>query len=411
MQKKPENKGVHRWVVLAACVMLQVVLGGIYAWSSFVPALMEKSGFTAGQCGAVFGLTVAVFAVSLIPAGRFLQIYGPRVTAVTGSLLFGAGYVLASYSAENYLQLLLSYALIVGTGTGFGYVCPLTTGMKWFPDNRGLVTGVSVAGFGGGAIVLSLFAGHLTAVHGFGVFEVFRVTGFLFGSLAFFSSLLIVDPENFEQNQQLEKEPIAAYLLQPSFMLILAGMFAGTFAGLTVVGNLKPMMLEFGLTDELATLAISLFALGNIAGRIGWGQIHDRLGSRLTILGAKALLFVSILGLHTPGSEYLLLAAVVFTGAGFGGCFVIYASTIVEKFGVRLFSRLYPVCFLGYGAAALLGPWAGGWIADIYGSFSGAINLAMATVLLATLPILAFFDREIDEKISPNRTKLLLKAD
>jgi OFA family oxalate/formate antiporter-like MFS transporter len=176
-------------------------------------------------------------------------------------------------------------------------------------------------------------------------------------------------------------------------------MFAGTFAGLLIIGNLKPMMLDFGLSEFAATLSISLFALGNIAGRVFWGQVHDRYGSRVTILLAKSFFFVTLLLLHAGESEALLLPATLLIGAGFGGCFVIYASTIVTKFGVRLFTGLYPVCFLGYGLAALIGPGIGGRLADSSGTFSNGINLSLAVVLSAIVLILAFYERNRENEM------------
>lgn len=389
----------QKWVVLAAGVVLQAVLGGIYAWSAFVPPLND-AGLSKGQCGAIFGLTIAVFALAMIPAGKFMQRFGPRITAVIGSLLFTAGYMLASQSEGDFLALLLSYGLIVGTGIGFGYVCPLTTGMKWFPENRGLVTGVAVAGFGGGAIVLSSVAEYLLYSQNYSVFALFRFTGLVFGSLAFIASLFISEPPSTaSQTAPEEKVSLLPNLLSRNFVLTFAAMFAGTFAGLLVIGNLKPMMLEFELTEFYATLSISLFALGNIIGRIFWGQVHDRFGSRTTILISLSFFFLSLLLLQLFKAGTMLLLATQLIGAGFGGCFVVYASTIVEKFGVKMFPRLYPLCFLGYGLAALIGPTVGGWLADNSGSFSSGINLSLATILLATILILVFFEGRVDEDL------------
>lgn len=393
--KTPDCQPYQKWTVLAAGVVLQAVLGGIYAWSAFAPQLNEIHGLSKGQCGAIFGLTIATFALAMIPAGKFMHRFGPRLTAATGSLLFTAGYILASLTQGNFLALLLSYGVVIGVGIGFGYVCPLTTGMKWFPENRGLVTGVAVAGFGGGAIILSSVTEYLLFSLNYSVFEVFRLIGFTFGIPAFIASLFISDPpaETSREPAATEEIQLLPSLLSRTFILVFIAMFAGTFAGLLIIGNLKPMMLDFGLSEFAATLSISLFALGNIAGRVFWGQVHDRYGSRVTILLAKSFFFVTLLLLHAGESEALLLPATLLIGAGFGGCFVIYASTIVTKFGVRLFTGLYPVCFLGYGLAALIGPGIGGRLADSSGTFSSGINLSLAVVLSAIVLILAFYER------------------
>lgn len=400
------GKQLEKWVVLTACVILQSILGGIYAWSSFVQPLTETYGLNRGQCGAVFGLTIAVFTIAMIPAGKFLNRNGPRNTALIGSLLFAAGHILASYGNGSFVSLLFGYGLLVGTGIGFGYVCPLTTCMKWFPENRGLVTGVAVAGFGGGAIILSSVAEYLLYSQNYNVLELFRFTGAVFGATAVFASLFIKDPAKqktcTERSDDLELFP---HLLSRSFVLTFLAMFAGTFSGLLVIGNLKPMMLDFGLGEIEATLSISLFAIGNISGRVIWGQVYDRFGAKSTILMSQTLLFASLLLLHAGGSTGLLLTTILI-GAGFGSCFVVYASTIVDKFGVKLFAGLYPICFLGYGLAAIVGPAAGGWLADSTGSFAGSINLSLSIVLLSTIMIfLQFTDSDEDSQGEPALSK------
>ncbi|MDD3148552.1 MAG: MFS transporter, partial [Candidatus Riflebacteria bacterium] len=133
-------------------------------------------------------------------------------------------------------------------------------------------------------------------------------------------------------------------------------------------------------------LSISLFAFGNVAGRILWGQVHDRIGSRRTILAGNLLFIVSLMPLLIESLSSWSLLVIPVVGMLFGSCFVIYASTIVEIFGHRKFSRLYPFCFLAYGLAALIGPAFGGMIADKTGSFSfgiitGIVILAINLVL------------------------------
>ncbi|MGM0444517.1 MAG: MFS transporter, partial [Fibrobacterota bacterium] len=150
-----------RWVVLMAGVLLQTAIGGIYAWSAFVPSLVEHHGFSRAQTGLLFGVQVIIFTITTLPAGKLLQKRGPRLTAAIGAVLFGLGYVLASFAGSSFAGLLLSLGVVTGIGIGMVYVCPLTTGMKWFPRNKGMVTGVAVAGFGAGAIALSAVAEYL----------------------------------------------------------------------------------------------------------------------------------------------------------------------------------------------------------------------------------------------------------
>lgn len=376
---------VQPWAVLVAGVLLQTAIGGIYAWSTFVPYLVDHHGLSRGQTGLIFGVQVMVFATATIPAGRLLQRMGPKATAGLGSLLFGAGYVIASFAGGSFAGLLVSLGVVTGAGIGLVYVCPLTTGMKWFPRHRGLVTGAAVAGFGLGAIVLSQAAEFFLVQVGMSVHEVFRLVGFVFGGTAFLAALVLAFPaERGETIKSLPEEGVLKRMLSPIFLVLAFGMFAGTFAGLLVSAHLKPFLLFQGAGEAAAVMAISLFAVGNTSGRLVWGFVHDKIGSKKAVMFSLGCALLALSGLAILAIErttFLVSPMVILTGFGFGGCFVIYVSAISKVFGVDFMPRLYPVCFLGYGLAALVGPGVGGLLVDEFGSYTPAF--IVSAVLLA----------------------------
>jgi OFA family oxalate/formate antiporter-like MFS transporter len=384
----------NRWVVLGAGVLIQTILGGIYAWSTFIPWLNKTYGLSTGQCGFIFGMTIATFTVAMTFAGRILTLKGPRVTAGISAALFMSGYLLASVSNGSFPLLLISLGGIAGAGIGFGYVCPLSVGMKWFPEKKGLVTGVAVAGFGGGAILLSSVAGYF--LHsGVDVLVFFRWLGLFSGLILFVASLFLIDPPS-QKDSSIKTSPLSGVFSLP-FGIIVLGMFAGTFAGLLIIGNLTPIVTMAGLTEGQAVLSVSLFAVGNALGRISWGYLFDHYGYRCIplSLGIFALLsFVLLISLPV----WLLFLVVSALGFGFGANFVVYASGVSRFFGPQLFPRLYPICFLAYGLAGIIGPGIGGFLADFTGSYNGALYVSGAIVIMAGvfsfMKLSVFFSKE-----------------
>ena len=373
----------NRWVVLAAGVFIQTVLGGIYAWSTFVPYLGKSYSLDKGQCGFIFGLVIAVFSLAMIGAGRVLAKKGPRFTSAIGSILFMIGYVAASMSKGSFSMLLLSLGVFAGAGIGFGYVCPLSVGMKWFPEKKGLVTGVAVAGFGGGAILLSSVASHFLQ-GGMDVLEFFRWFGLISGAVLFAASMLLVDPDDASEGAAKAGTRDYSAVFTTPFIVLTIGMFAGTFGGLLIIGNLSPIVIGAGLSKTDAILAISLFAVGNAIGRVTWGYAFDYLGYKSIPLSLAAFAVTALL-LLAPLANWMVLAVVALIGFGFGANFVLYASTVTRQFGIEAFPNLYPICFLAYGLAGITGPGVGGRIADYTKSYNTALIISVAILTLAVL--------------------------
>jgi len=369
----------NRWLVLAAGCVIQTILGGIYAWSTFIPHLGKDHGLGTGQCGLIFGLAILVFTLIMPLSGWVLTHQGPQFTAGIAAVLFMAGYILASVSGGSFAWLLLGLGVVAGAGIGFGYVCPLSVCMKWFPKKKGLVTGVAVSGFGGGAILLSSIA-EILLTRGMDVLIFFRWFGICAGLLLCGAALLLADPPGAKAGAA-QRGSMSA-LSTPLFALVSMGMFAGTFAGLLIIGNLTPLVMKAGLTEGQATISVSVFAAGNALGRIAWGQVFDHLQYRSIPLSLVSFALTAGL-LLLPLPMWLMFFAVALLGFGFGANFVIYASTVSRYFGGAAFPRLYPICFLAYGIAGLMGPGVGGFLADLTGTYALPLAVSIALVLAA----------------------------
>ncbi|MBS3820196.1 MAG: MFS transporter [Planctomycetes bacterium] len=378
-----------KYVILAAALVIQVCLGGIYAWSKLDTTLQNTVGMSTTETSIIFGGLFPAFTVSMVLAGRLLDRLGPRVIAGIGGLLFGAGYLIASFSDGNCPLMLLGISVCAGIGTGFGYVCPLTTCIKWFPNKRGLVTGISMAGFGGGAVLLTALSHYLLS-HGVHVLMVFRWVGIAYMLAILVAAMLLRFPTS-EIGARVSPTPAIRTLLRDPFLLSLVlGMFCGTFAGMFVVSKINDMGLWAGLPKAWAATAVAAFSIGNAAGRITWGWVSDWTDERM--IPVKLITLGVPVGLLAVVNSSMLFVVVSFAvGFGFGACFVLYAAQVAARYGAARVGGIYPLVFLAYGVAGLVGPASGGWLYDVTASWLPAIAVScgiVATGIIASLMLL-----------------------
>src|SRR6516164_10833006 len=167
--------GTNRWGIAGAGFLMQMALGAVYAWSVFRTPLSERFHWSISQVTFTFTICIFVLGVTAFFGGLWLNKSGPRVVALTAGLLYGLGVFLASFSADKLWWLYLSYGVIGGIGLGFGYIVPIAVLVKWFPDRRGLITGIAVGGFGAGALVTAPVATRL--IQTVGVLQTFAYLG------------------------------------------------------------------------------------------------------------------------------------------------------------------------------------------------------------------------------------------
>jgi OFA family oxalate/formate antiporter-like MFS transporter len=375
---------------VTASVLIMCCAGSVYAWSIFVAPLQTAYGLTTAETQLIFGFIIASFSITMLFIGRIERRLGPKITAAIGAVLFSAGYLVASYSGGNVVFILLGIGILSGAGMGFGYVTVLTTLVKWFPGHKGLATGIAVAGFGSGAILLSQIAQPILN-NGTSVTGVFRAIAIIYGVIFLLSALVISAPR-LDKTVRVEK-PIAFRVLARDrrFWVLCYTFFAGSFAGLMFIGNLKPMGLSYGISEGSAVLAIVILSAGNAAGRIIWGQIYDKIGGRRAVGIALALVVVFALAMLAKISNdftFLLLCLII--GLCYGANFVLYASDVSSIYGVQQLGIVYPIVSIAYGVSGIAGPFAGGFLYDATHQYYLAIILS-AVICLSGLAAYTLF--------------------
>ena len=186
------EKVTNRWLIAAAGVVMQIALGAVYAWSVFRKPLSEEFDASVSTVNVAFTLTIVFLGLAAYFGGLWMGKVGPRKVAMTAGLLYGAGVILASLSSSSVTLLYLTYGVIAGIGIGLGYIVPIATLIKWFPDKRGVITGIAVAGFGAGAVLTAPIAKRL--ISGVGVFETFAILGVLYAIMVVGAALFIKNP-------------------------------------------------------------------------------------------------------------------------------------------------------------------------------------------------------------------------
>ncbi|BBO71326.1 MFS transporter [Desulfosarcina alkanivorans] len=358
---------MKRYRILFAAVAMQMCLGATYAWSIFVLPLKQTTGILQGTAQLPFSLFYFAFPATMIVTGVLLPRIGPRRCAVAGGLLFGGGWIMAAMGHFHFAFTIVGIGLVAGIGVGFAYIVPIATCVRWFPRQKGLVTGVAVAGFGGGAALVSHAADTLMAAVGMSPFNAFGVLGTIFLLLVALAGSLMENPPG-SSAEVPQPIPVIALLKERSFAVLYLAMFAGLAAGFAVNANMKELYGDAGV--QAGVRAVAAFALANAAGRITWGWIFDR-GRSALILQANLLLQAGLLMLHGPilRSDSGLIAFAVLSGFNYGGILVLYASAAAERWGSERLGQIYGWLFSANIPAAAA-PIVAGVAFDRMGSFT-----------------------------------------
>jgi OFA family oxalate/formate antiporter-like MFS transporter len=410
-----------RWKVVLGALLVQICLGAIYAWSVFTPGLKD-AGWTNAETQIVFSVGLAMFAIVMVFAGRRLNDWGPQRLAFAGGITLGAGYVVAGLgSGTNFWLVLLGVGLIGGSGIGLAYVVPIAVGMRWYPDKKGMITGVAVAGFGFGALGWVKLAGSWgNLIDNIGLDSTFMVYGVAFAVLVVIGSMWMKMPpegwlpEGFEPPQVKGEGGVnftpKEMLRTPQFHLISLTFLVSAGAGLMAIGLMKlyppEALVDNGISaenaDAIAGTAMAVFfSLANGIGRLAWGVIGDKLGRKQSVVtmaasqGLFLLLFTSM-----AGNEYTLYLFATLIGFNFGGNFALFPALTADEFGNEAVGKNYPWVFLSYGAGGIIFPILGGWLGDLE-NFPLAFTITGVLCLLGAVAAFMVFPPHHDEAQKP----------
>ncbi len=399
------------WIVTFAGMGLNFALGILYAWSVFSKQLAEPVarggfGWTKTQATLPYTLAIACFALTMVPAGRLQDRFGPRLVASLGGVLTGVGLVVASFAGPaSVLPAALGFGVLAGTGFGLGYSAATPAAVKWFPPERkGLITGLVVAGFGLAPVYIAPLSKHLLVTHG--VSASFRILGVAFLVVATAFAQFVRNPTapavaaqiSSDAKRRGGEKSWREMLRTPGFYSLWLQYACAATAGLMIIGHMARIVaVQSGNSIQIGFVFVALLATFNAAGRVVAGVVSDYVGRIVTvalvcILQALAMALFSSL---TTVGAFIVGSAVV--GFSYGACLSLFPATTADRWGTKNLGVNYGILFTAWGVGGVIGPMLAGRIADATGSYAAAYQVAAVLLICAfLLAVLSYVTIDVD---------------
>jgi len=374
---------------------MQIALGAVYAWSVFRTPLATQFNWTIAEVTLTFTISILVLGFAAFPGGLWLNRKGPRVVAVTGGILYGLGVFLAGFT-NSLWWLYLTYGLIGGIGLGFGYIVPVAVLVKWFPDRRGLITGIAVGGFGAGALVTAPIATSLIASAG--VLKTFSYLGLAYLIVTPAAGFFMRNPPEGWRPPGWAPAPAQAAERASRDLLLNEAvrtrqwwtlwliLFLNVSAGISLISQQAPLFQELaGVSAAVAAGMVGIVSIGNAVGRIFWAWLSDLITRRATFVVMFILQVVLFWVLPDLSSSATLTVVAFAILMCYGGGFGTMPATAADSFGAKNVGPIYGLMLTAWGLASVFGPLMMAEMRQTTGSYRGALHIIAAVMAISTL--------------------------
>jgi OFA family oxalate/formate antiporter-like MFS transporter len=350
-----------------AAFLMQLALGSVYAWSVFLKPVISAYHVTKAQGNLTFSIVLLALGITAGFGGYLTNRYGPRVIATLGGVLYGLGVILASFSAPNIIILYLTFGIIGGIGIGLGYIVALAMLIKWFPDRRGFITGLAVAGFGGGAIITSSTAAALITSIGLGRTFLYLGIGYLV-VIVVVAQFFRTAPDGYapagwtpsvrDQSARVARDyTLGEALRSPRWYVLWLILALNVTAGAAVISVASPLAQNFtGASVATGALLVSIISIFNGAGRLFWGWLSDAIGRPFTFLSIFVIQVIVFALLPSVSSFAVLIIPAAIIGLCYGGGFGTMPAFASDFFGAKNAGTIYGVMLTAWSAGGIVGP-------------------------------------------------------
>ncbi|MFF9359966.1 OFA family MFS transporter [Streptomyces griseoluteus] len=375
--------GWSRWLVPPAALSVHLSIGQAYAWSVFKPPLESALHLDGTQSALPFQLAIVMLGLSAAFGGTLVERNGPRWAMTVALVCFSTGFLISALGAQTqqYWLIVLGYGFVGGIGLGIGYISPVSTLMKWFPDRPGMATGIAIMGFGGGALIASPWSAQMLESFGTdhsGIALAFLVHGLAYAVFMTLGVLLVRVPRPDGRTESATgaaggvQVSARSALRTPQFWCLWVVLCTNVTAGIGILEKAAPMITDF-FADSATPVSVSaaagfvaLLSAANMAGRIGWSSTSDLIGRKniyRVYLGVGALMYL-VLALFGDTSKPLFVLCALVVLSFYGGGFATVPAYLKDLFGTYQVGAIHGRLLTAWSTAGVLGPLIVNWIAD-----------------------------------------------
>ncbi len=418
------GKEKNRWLIAASALGIHISIGSVYAWSVYTKPLIEQFGWELSDTQFTFSLAIFFLGISAAFLGHYLEKKGPRKSGILAAVFFGigiAGSGLAVYLESIYL-LYLFYGIFGGIGLGLGYITPVSTLIKWFPDRRGLATGLAIMGFGFAALISSPIIVYL--ISAVGIANTFFIMGSAYFVIIFVSALYLAPPPKdwvpagFKAIVASGQKKITEDLSQLTanqavktrrFWYLWLMLFINISCGIAIISVASPMAQEYaGLTVISAAAMVGIMGLFNGVGRIGWATFSDKIGRPAMYSVFFAIQIIAFFALPGITNAFLFQAVIFIIMSCYGGGFATIPAYIGDVFGTKQLGAIHGYMLTAWAAAGMAGPLFAAWSRSVTNSYNGTLYF-FAGLLVVAFGLSLLTQREIKrlKKASQNKEEEL----
>ncbi|MBM7096175.1 OFA family MFS transporter [Bacillus sp. H-16] len=391
----------NRWFIALSAIAIHLSIGAAYAYSVYTNPIHNEVGWSTSGITIAFTIMMALAGISAAFFGSFVEKQGPRRSAILAAVLFGLGQAGSglAIAVDSLILFLLTYGLASGLGLGLGYIAPVSTLVKWFPDRRGLATGMAVMGFGAGALITAPVAASM--MESIGITSTFYILGACYFVIIILGASYIAPPpegwmpanmkKDIASGKKVVKKDLSQLTAKQAvrtrrFWMLWTMMLINTSAGIMMISVASPMAQEVvGLTAAAAATMVGIMGIFNGGGRLAWAAISDYIGRPTVFMIFFVLQIIAFIMMPNITNVLVFQALILVVVSCYGGGFSNLPAFIGDLFGTKQLGAIHGYLLTTWSLGGILGPFIVTQIYDRTGSYIPVFYVFTVLIVIAFL--------------------------